>query len=360
MHENVTSRSQREQLKADILKSAIEDNVDAIQGRLPAPVRQSQGGGRHASRWRSRLALAAAIVIASVGIARRPTGVTPGVATTTAVATAEGTRAADATRTARMAVSEGRPDETVLSRTMDPGVLALSVRRIVLDAGHGGENLGTSSASGLTEKDVTLDIAQRVRALTVARGFEVVMTRTRDETLSLQERAATANQQRGDIFVSIHVNALSPASANGIETYYLGPSNGAEHEAIVAAENQHSGYSLSDMRALLEKIYTDARRDQSRRLAAAVQKALLSTSRTVDQSVADRGVKMAPFVVLSATEMPAILAEVSCLSNRKEAERLSTTAYRQAIAEAVVAGIENFAFELRATSAVERTGSSGS
>ena len=88
------------------------------------------------------------------------------------------------------------------------------------------------------------------------------------------------------------------------------------------------------MRALLEKIYTDARRDESRRLAAAVQQALVREAADRGPAITDRGVKMAPFVVLVATEMPAILAEVSCLSNRKEAERLSTTAYRQTIAEA--------------------------
>lgn len=360
MRENVASRDQREQLKAAILKSAVEDNLDAIQGRLPAPLRASKRRLQQASRWASRVAMAAALVIASIGIARRPASVTPPPATTTGVTATAGTSTAARTGTAPGAISQGRPDQTVLARTMDPGVLALSVRRIIIDAGHGGENLGTSSTSGLTEKDVTLDIAERVRQLIVARGFAAVMTRTGDETLSLQQRAATANGGRGDIFVSIHLNALAPASAKGIETYYLGPSDGAEHDAIAAAENQHSGYSLSDMRALLEKIYTDARRDQSRRLAAAVQKTLVARLRTVDRSIADRGVKMAPFVVLGATEMPAILAEVSCLSNREEAERLSTTGYRQTIAEAVVAGIQTFAFESRATSAVERTGSSGS
>ncbi len=101
------------------------------------------------------------------------------------------------------------------------------------------------------------------------------MTRTADETLSLLERAATANRRHGDIFVSIHLNSLRPPERAGIETYYLGPSDGPEPDAIAAAENRHSGYSLSDMRSLLEKIYTDARRDESRRLAESVQHALV-------------------------------------------------------------------------------------
>lgn len=351
MHENVTSRDQGEQLRTQILRSAVDDNVDTIQGRLP-PVQRPSGRPPATAPHRSwRVALPAAIVIGSIGLVQRAQNETAPAASPERVAAR-----ADVDRAAPTPLP---PDRSMLSRTMDPAVLALAVRRVVIDAGHGGENLGTSSASGMAEKDLTLDIAERVRQLITARGFEAVMTRTRDDTLSLQQRAATANGRRGDIFVSIHLNSLAPASAKGIETYYLGPSAGTEHDALAAAENEHSGYSLSDMRALLERIYTDARRDESRRLAAAVQQELVASVRTVDPSITDRGVKMAPFVVLGATEMPAILAEVSCLSNRAEAERLGTTAYRQRIAEALVAGIQTFAFESR-TSAAERTGSSGS
>ena len=99
------------------------------------------------------------------------------------------------------------------------------------------------------------------------------------------------------------------------------------------------------MRSLLERIYTDARRDESRRLAEAVQHALMRTVRKADPALTDRGVKMAPFVVLVATEMPAILAEVSCLSNAAEAQRLSTAQHRQTLAEALVSGIEAFVRE---------------
>lgn len=226
---------------------------------------------------------------------------------------------------------------------MHPTVLALTVRRVVLDAGHGGSNIGTASASGLAEKLLTLDIADRLKRLAVEGGFEVVMTRSSDESVSLETRAAVANGSDGDIFVSIHLNSLRPTTDLGIETYYLGPTDDPALEAIVAAENRDSGYSLSDMRALLEKIYVDARREESRRLAESVQQALVSRVRKVNPTMENRGVKMAPFVVLVATEMPAILAEVSCLSNDEEAARLRTTDYRQTIAEALFAGIEGFA-----------------
>jgi N-acetylmuramoyl-L-alanine amidase len=163
--------------------------------------------------------------------------------------------------------------------------------------------------------------------------------------LSLRQRAASATGQRGDIFLSIHLNSIQPSSSCGVETYYLGPSNDAERNAIAARENEQPGYSLSDMRSLLERIYADARRDESRRLAQAVQEALMRTLRKSDPALTDRGVKMAPFVVLVATEMPAILAEVSCLSNTAEAQRLSTAQHRETLAEALVLGIHAFARE---------------
>lgn len=234
------------------------------------------------------------------------------------------------------------PDMSLLARPLRPGALALGVRRVILDPGHGGEHLGTESASGLLEKNVTLDLAERARRLLAERSLEVVLTRAADDTLSLRQRATTANQERGDIFVSIHLNSLEPASARGIETFYLGPSEHPEHEAVAATENQHSGYSLADMRTLLDGIYADARRDESKRLARSVQEAIVQRLRKTDPTMADRGVKTAPFVVLVATDMPAILAEVSCLSNADEAERLARDDYRQTIAEALVHGIQSF------------------
>ncbi len=231
------------------------------------------------------------------------------------------------------------------SKPIPSGVLALAVHRVVIDAGHGGNNPGASTVSGLLEKELTLDIAERARELMTERGFETVMTRTTDETRSLQQRAATANGHQGDIFVSIHLNSLKPSPDCGIETYYAGDSSSPELDPIAAAENQHSGYSLADLRSLLEKAYLDARRDESRRLATSVQRVLLHTLRKTEPALVDRGVKTAPFVVLLATEMPAILAEVSCVSNRGEAERLKAPEYRQTIAGALVAGVETFAHE---------------
>jgi len=217
--------------------------------------------------------------------------------------------------------------------------LALGVRRVVLDAGHGGESLGTSGAKGLHEKDVTIDIAQRLRKRLTAEGITVLMTREGDEMVSLQDRSDMANRGHGDLFLSIHVNSLMPKDSRGVETYYLGASDAPGVDALAAAENRDSGYSLADLRTLVDMIYMDARKDESRRLAESVQRALLRDLRRVNPSIEDRGVKTAPFVVLVGTKMPAILAEVSCLSNDEEAELLNGSGYRQSIADALFDGV---------------------
>jgi N-acetylmuramoyl-L-alanine amidase len=319
-----------------MLKAAVQDNADLMADRLPQALRPAR---RRLALW-VRCAwvvtLPASIIAGSALIAHRSTAAQP-----------VPSPVAPAPDNAGSELIVERPPQaslnaSVLTRPLRPRALALGVRRVVLDPGHGGEHLGTVGRNGLLEKEVTLDLADRARRLLLARGVDVVLTRTGDETLSLKERSAAANKKRGDIFVSIHLNSFEPDSMRGIETYYLGPSEQPEHEAIAAAENQHSGYSLADLRTLLDSIYADARRDESKRLAQSVQRAIVQRLQSVDRAISDRGVRTAPFVVLVGTEMPAILAEVSCLSNAEEAKRLGTADYRQTIAEALVVGIQSF------------------
>lgn len=319
-----------------MIRAAVQENADVIAGRLPAPLRPAR---RVLNAWRRQAWLLAVpvVVLAWASVAYRTDAVQPDVAARVTPA-----QAPPAVSAPGRPAPPAKIDPALLSRPVAAGALALGVHRVVLDAGHGGEHLGTSSRSGLHEKNLTLDLAQRVRRLLIERGIEVVMTRTGDQTLSLKERAEAANAGRGDIFVSIHLNALKPASVRGIETFYLGPSGRPEHDDIAAKENEHSGYSLADMRMLLDTIYADARRHESKRLAESVQRALVARLRGVDARMPDRGVKTAPFIVLVATEMPAILAEVSALSNPRDAARLATPGYRQTIAEALVAGIQDF------------------
>jgi len=227
--------------------------------------------------------------------------------------------------------------------SIDLAVIPLRVRKIVVDPGHGGKDTGTSATGGLTEKEVTLDIGLRLRRLLEQAAFEVVMTRDKDEAIPLQQRTALANAQGADLFVSIHLNWIDQSQTRGMETYYLGPTEDPLLLELAAQENRDSGYALGDFRKLLDRIYLSVRRDESRRLAETVQRTLVTSLHPKKTTRVNRGVKTAPFAVLVGTEMPAILAEVACLSNAEEAQLLATPQYRQNIAQALLQGIRAYA-----------------
>jgi N-acetylmuramoyl-L-alanine amidase len=243
---------------------------------------------------------------------------------------------------AKLVVSAPEERRFTAPTPLDPAALSLGVRRVVLDPGHGGVNPGTA-AGELLEKDITLDLALRLRPLLEAAGYEVALTRELDVDLDLAGRVAMANERRGDLFVSIHVNWLGTRAERGIETFYLGPTDDPVLTALTGRENQESGYSLADFRQLLAGIYEDVRHDESRSLAQSVHQALFQKLRSASPGLKDRGVKTAPFVVLIGTEMPAILAEVGSLSDRQDVELFAGAEYRQTIAEALRDGIVAFA-----------------
>ena len=230
---------------------------------------------------------------------------------------------------------------------IDGAVFPVGVRRIVLDPGHGGRDLGTVTAAGAAEKDLALDIARRLAILLRQKpGIEVLLTRDADSEVKLERRARFANEAQADLFVSIHLNWLQPASNRGVETFYLGTTQDPYLVELASRENRESGYALADVRRLLDGIYLDLRTQQSKELAASIQRSLHSTLERQNPALRDRGVKSAPFLVLVGTQMPAILAEVSCLSNDKEAELLATEGYRQTIAEALLEGLDSYTTNL--------------
>lgn len=165
------------------------------------------------------------------------------------------------------------------------------------------------------EKDVTLDIAHRLRLLLEEATVTVLMTRERDEAVPLDQRTATANRWQGDLFISIHANWLTPHTLRGIETFYLGPTDDPTLLHLARRENSPSSYSLTEARQLLD-MFIDVKRGESHTLVETIQAELIATLHEANPTLEDRGVKSAPFVVLAGTKMPAILAEVSCLSNR--------------------------------------------
>jgi len=234
-----------------------------------------------------------------------------------------------------------------IPRAPDRAVFPLSVKRVVIDPGHGGEALGAVSRSGMSEKDITLDIGLRLRHLMEESAFEVLMTRQTDQMVPLDARVAFANDRRADLFISIHVNWLDARNQRPLETYYIGPTDDPATVRLASRENQDPGYSLADYRQLLERVFIDARRDESRRLARAVHTELFTSLRGINPGLQNRGVKTAPFVVLAGTQMPAILAEVSCLSNDDEVKLLKSADYRERIAMALLDGIRAYANTLK-------------
>ncbi|MCP3957853.1 MAG: N-acetylmuramoyl-L-alanine amidase [bacterium] len=325
-------------LKRNILRQAVAENVSTRKGELPKARRRPKAADEpQRSAWRLWLfAVPVLVLLVALPLMRRaPTaqaGPPPEPGGLTMAAPVD----------PRMDLRYSAP------QPIDSDVFPLEVRRIVIDPGHGGDDTGTVDHD-LVEKDLTLDIGQRLANLLREQGYEVLLTREDDRKLSLRERADMANEQHSDLFVSIHVNWIGHRGIRGVETYFLGTTEDPELKELARRENRESGYSLADMKLLLEGIYTGVRRDASRQFAGRVQRSLYSSLRQVNPKLENRGVKTAPFVVLVSTEMPAILAEVSCLSNREEARLLSRPLYRDHIAEALFRGIRGYADDVNQT-----------
>ena len=212
--------------------------------------------------------------------------------------------------------------------------------RIAVDAGHGGWDLGTVGRRGLLEKDLVLEIAQRLGKLLESRlGAEVIYTRSDDTYIPLDQRAEIANQAQADLFISVHANYSDLPSARGVETYYtttFTTPNAKEADARTEIQKKANLPSLTPA-DLHEKI------EQSRRLAASVQHALYGTLATQNPGLRDRGVKEAGFVVLTESAMPGILAEVSFVSSPTDEQKLRSDGYREEIAEALYKGVARYA-----------------
>lgn len=320
-----------DRLKKQMLRDAVRENLEAIEGRPPGAVRRGGRWTRLAVRGLALVAVPLAL-FASINAFSGSGGSSPEV-----VVVPQRTVAAPRAEPAIETVEWPAP------RSIDPTLFHLDVRTIVLDAGHGGADPGALTADGMTEKEVTLDVAERVAEKLRGGLFRVVMTRSGDETLSLRERSRRAREAGGDVLVSIHVNSIPRPDRRGIETYYLGPTDDPAIRELAGAENRSSGYSLADFRGLLEGVYVDVRQAESRRLAESVQGELVSSLRKVSPLIGDRGVKSAPFVVLIASEMPGILAEVSCVSHAEDARLLRDAAFREAIADALARGLRAYA-----------------
>ena len=213
--------------------------------------------------------------------------------------------------------------------------------RIVIDAGHGGRDGGTVGRGGLFEKDLVLEIGQRLGKLLESRlGMDVIYTRQDDSYVPLDVRARIANQAQADLFISLHANYSDIPSARGVETYYT---NLFMAPASKDVDMRLGGGGRNAATTLLSPADLQERVEQSRRLAESVQRSLYGTLSAQNPGLRDRGVKEASFVVLTESAMPGILAEVSFVSSPADEQKLRSDGYREQVAEALYKGIARYA-----------------
>lgn len=223
--------------------------------------------------------------------------------------------------------------------------LGLKVKRIVIDAGHGGHDIGAKGPNGLQEKDLVLDVAIRLRDIIKQQlpEIDVVMTRDKDNFVTLEERTAIANAQGADLFLSIHANSGQAMDASGVETYYLSINANKEELEVAARENASTARNARDLQSLLQKIALEDKVLESQGFAKLVQGNLVNGLGKINQAAGvDRGVKKAPFIVLIGANMPSVLSEISFVSNPEQAKLLQTKEFRQNIAQSLFNGIYSY------------------
>jgi N-acetylmuramoyl-L-alanine amidase len=225
--------------------------------------------------------------------------------------------------------------------------LGLKLSRVVIDPGHGGHDQGTQGRRGLLEKDVVLDVSKRLAKLIEERmGAEVILTRSDDTFVPLEGRTALANENKADLFLSIHANSSPTPKVAGIETFYLNINGAKDAMDVAARENASSQKSVFELADLISKIARHDKAEESREFAGRIQSALYAFSARSVPGSKDRGVKTAPFVVLIGAHMPSVLAEIGFLSNSREENLLKKADYRQKLAEALFRGVSRYADSL--------------
>jgi N-acetylmuramoyl-L-alanine amidase len=222
-------------------------------------------------------------------------------------------------------------------------VLGLKVGRIVIDPGHGGNDLGTVGPGGFAEKDLVLAIALDLQKMLEEQlGAEVVLTRKDDTFIPLEERTEIANQHRADLFISLHANSSSNRSISGVETYYLNFANTDAEREIAARENATTLNNIGDLEDLIKKIAQADKSTESKELASTLQKKLFAGAKQLLPSTKNRGVRSAPFVVLIGANMPSVLAEVAFISNPRDEKALKKEANRKYLVKSLYSGIDSY------------------
>jgi N-acetylmuramoyl-L-alanine amidase len=244
-------------------------------------------------------------------------------------------------------ILEKVPPERPLKVHIPPGAAQAGLRRIVVDAGHGGKDPGAIGPSGVQEKDVTLALARVLaKRLEENLGCEVILTRNSDVFLPLEERTAIANKVGADLFISIHANASTNRSAYGTETYYLNFAKNDKAAAVVARENGTSLKQVGDLELILFDLMANSKINESSRLATEIQKSLVDRLGRHYSDIRDLGVKQGPFYVLLGATMPSVLVEAAFISHKREEALLIDQQYHERTAAAITQGVRNYATAL--------------
>ena len=241
--------------------------------------------------------------------------------------------------------------------------LSLGVRRIVIDPGHGGKDYGAPGyLKGVHEKQIVLQIAKRLAAkLKNELHCEVLLTRSSDQYLTLEERTAFANTKNADLFISIHTNASRNQRAFGISTYFLNLADDDESKRVAAMENATSTNNISDLEKILFSLMHYSKINESSRLATTVQDTLTThLNRKGYSQIKSKGVKQAPFYVLLGAQMPSILVETSFISNPRECKRLLDPKYQDRLCEGIVLGVKKYIKDTNPTAFVDERPTGGS
>ncbi|MFZ5800580.1 MAG: N-acetylmuramoyl-L-alanine amidase [Candidatus Omnitrophota bacterium] len=241
--------------------------------------------------------------------------------------------------------------EQIIDRTVAPPnfggatvTAGYAIGTIILDAGHGGKDPGALGKLGLREKDLVLDIARKLKVLLQREGFKVIMTRDRDEFVSLSRRAQIANSAKADLFVSIHANANRSRWVKGIEIYH----SRSKTEQVIRemAFDRGNGYvfdalnmdrSCKNTKAIVMDLIHTRNQADAINLARCI---VNSASRNLEFN--DRRIRSASFYVLKNTQIPAILVEIGYITNSREAKYLKSDTYRQEVVEAIARGINSY------------------
>jgi N-acetylmuramoyl-L-alanine amidase len=216
---------------------------------------------------------------------------------------------------------------------------ARPMRRVVIDPGHGGKDPGAIRGRNLREKDIVLRVARALRERLRGEGLEVLLTRESDRYLTLEERTEFANRKGADLFVSIHANASRKRSSNGVETYLLDTRYDRQTARVAARENGTTVEALDDLQKILASLRLGYNERFAARLAFHLHRSLVRRLKESYRGTLDLGVKRGPFLVLFAAQMPAVLAEIGFMSNRAEANRMSTKPFARVAADGIAKGI---------------------